>query len=97
MSVHENAIFTIISFAQSLLAVTKDYLEVTPEGSELDIGSSEAASAKDKAHLQMFFVTTNMKNIRPAAAGNVKQDKLNTSKFNIFGHSYVGVHNTFSI
>ena len=35
MSVHENAMYTIISFARSLLAVTKDYLDVKPEGSEL--------------------------------------------------------------
>ena len=71
MAVHENAMYTIISFARSLLAVTKDYLDVKPEGSELDIGYAEAAFAKDKAHLQMFFVTTNKKDIRPVAAGNV--------------------------
>ena len=41
------------------------------EGSKLDIGSAEAEFAKDKANLQMFFVTTNKNSIRPVAAGNV--------------------------
>lgn len=67
LALHENAMTTVISFARSILALTRDYVD----GPTDDCQDPETTDYKDKAHMQMFFVTTNSKLVRPVNVGNV--------------------------
>ena len=54
LAVHENVLYTVISFARSLLATTRDY----PEGPTANSNNSGTAeNEKEYKHMQMFYVT----------------------------------------
>ena len=68
LSVHENVLYTVISFARSLLAITRDYLE----GPIANIDRPDTAEMKNgNKCMQMFFVAENSKLVRPVEIGNV--------------------------
>lgn len=63
-ALHTNAALVIVSFARTMLLVTKDYL------GEHIAGGEDEPETKDKKHMQMFSVTTSKK-VNPVEEGNV--------------------------
>lgn len=67
LAIHEKVMYSVITFARTLLAITRDYIK----GPSHDGVDSEAPQMNDKAHMQMFFNTTNAKDVRSVRIGNV--------------------------